>query len=700
MTLTAALLVLAARPQSVTLTSSLAPSAVVLAELGKAARVEMKPSGSVNKDVFFVHFADTPLDVAMKRVAETLNATWTKQPDGSYLLGRTQAQDLDDGGYTRDLRDSVRKSLAETQLADLDDATVKKAISDAEVVVKSDGKGFEYADVNRFGLFNPPERLGIRLLKIVGPDAIANIPDGEVVWFASAPTTKQRSLPADAARALDLYVAEAKAVSRAFPPDYHQPPGLYVSFLNQAHIDTGQPFKFGFNVTRQGDSVFGTVILEQGDVEEVESAELLPPREQPQPGNALTKLKEPFTLDDEHMRLVEVLKSVSELGALRDAVADKTAWRAVFNDAGRRDFTTVLAASFMTQTAQALKQDMVAVMSDLACCEPLRSQIKQERENTLGEVWGQVSRFFSGLRISEGGGYVSVRPRDKMVGRDRLDRRILARVMSRPGNMTLGLDDMADLVAGTESDDGVKAGMAFIGLANAGIFQDSVSSIVRQPDVLRIYGRLSPDQRDRAKKDSCVVPLSSLPANLRKPVERLVYGHNMKLTTDLSDFEQVSLESEVSVGGMTNFSSFCLGNGFPAGSQLRITAHADERLLVGQQGLVGRFRAMTAEDAASSIAYAQSPAGQANDYYKNYPIVGLSVVPDTELVLTFEFPDAGVQRRALVIPELKSDPKYLAPGELPAKWRDALLPKIAQFQEMYKSLPVGSAAPPPPQFRF
>ncbi|MCH7905018.1 MAG: hypothetical protein IH944_10700 [Armatimonadetes bacterium] len=84
-----------AQLQTVTFTHPAAHSSVVLAALGEELGMTIKPSGSVNKDYFLVRFDDVPVNDALDKIAETLNATWSEK-SGVRYLGRTHAQELED----------------------------------------------------------------------------------------------------------------------------------------------------------------------------------------------------------------------------------------------------------------------------------------------------------------------------------------------------------------------------------------------------------------------------------------------------------------------------------------------------------------------------------------------------------------------------------------------------------------------------
>ncbi|MCH7944926.1 MAG: hypothetical protein IIC73_02770, partial [Armatimonadetes bacterium] len=72
-------------PATITFTHPCDRAEVVLEALGEELNLTLKPSGSVNKDYFLVSFKDVPVKEAFEKIAETLNATWTRKDDVYYL---------------------------------------------------------------------------------------------------------------------------------------------------------------------------------------------------------------------------------------------------------------------------------------------------------------------------------------------------------------------------------------------------------------------------------------------------------------------------------------------------------------------------------------------------------------------------------------------------------------------------------------
>ena len=82
----------AAQPQTLTFTHACDQSSVVLEALGEELGMTLKPSGSVNKDYFFVGFKDVSAQVIFDKIAETLNAKWVRKGNVTYL---TRSSDMD-----------------------------------------------------------------------------------------------------------------------------------------------------------------------------------------------------------------------------------------------------------------------------------------------------------------------------------------------------------------------------------------------------------------------------------------------------------------------------------------------------------------------------------------------------------------------------------------------------------------------------
>ncbi len=182
-----------AQTKTVTFSHPCANSAVVLEALGKELGVQMKPSGSVMKDFIIVRFDQVPVEEAMKRLADGINATWT-QSNGVNYLTRTALQENNEkrdakAAAAKLIQDWLDKRKVEGQIT-IEGAT--KLIEDVLPTLKMNAGGnFDQQSYERqreLERGGPLSRYLTRILKEIGAQSLADIEEGERVQYVAAPT--------------------------------------------------------------------------------------------------------------------------------------------------------------------------------------------------------------------------------------------------------------------------------------------------------------------------------------------------------------------------------------------------------------------------------------------------------------------------------------------------------------------------------
>ncbi|MCH8978932.1 MAG: hypothetical protein IH945_06780 [Armatimonadetes bacterium] len=170
MILLAAAIILS-QPQTITFTHPCANSAVVLDALGEQLNLTLKPSGSVNKDYFLVSFNEVPVQEAFDKIAETLNATWTRKGDVTYL-GRSRAQEITDFETEYDAKKAaITRAIARLDVGDLTPENARSlAIQSRDFGGTSNNDDWErYQPIARQ---LPGNRAMFRLIKLLDLDTV------------------------------------------------------------------------------------------------------------------------------------------------------------------------------------------------------------------------------------------------------------------------------------------------------------------------------------------------------------------------------------------------------------------------------------------------------------------------------------------------------------------------------------------------
>lgn len=656
----------------------------------------MRPSGSVKQDVIFAHFTDTPLDLAMRRIAKTLDATWIKGDDGAYVLTRTHAQELPQPGETAALARSITELLKQNQVMPFDQAETKDKIEIAADQVRSN-------DPNRpmramqFDSWSAENRLAVRLLTAIGAERLAQIPEGDSAWFAQNPTRRQSLLPPSCVQLFDEYVKERRALDGLLTHVTVKNTGYRVGILVKSSLDFTKPVRMALCASHRGPNVFGRLYLTQGSIVEMAPAFLRPAtasgKSSPTP-NVFSGLKDKVKPTDEESALAKAASVY--FGPVRGARGPEGTkrWAAIFSDPAGRDFTSILASPFFRQTALAKGEDMVALVPDIVCLLPMLAMAGSPATTTLGQVWSMVENFPGSLEVDEKDGYVSAHPAG-VAGRERVGRAALARATAKANVSGLDLDSLAEVIGTTEGDQAAQVAKVLLMLACPNPPQDALNDSSGSPDILRLYGRLSAQQKREAKRDAYTLVLDALPASLVRPLEHMFFACDFYVTDSLPSRKDWAPNVTFGMPGIESYAVFCLGNGFPLRSTVRFEVRTADRLFSRWQQPYGpRDEPIEPSNAADAIAGQElNPAA---DKWRG-SLNGFTVAPETTLTVIFDFPGVGQQVKVLSFPAIPTDTKFVPYDQLPDKWRDQIAPLIAGAKKRLQLLPPPDGKVPPPR---
>lgn len=189
-----AALVLAQQPRTVTFSHPCAASAVVLEALGKAIGLPLKPSGSVMDDYLLLRFDETPVDVALKKLGDVANATWTES-NGVRYLGRTKQQE--DAGLVA-LKKRLAAAIADYVANDALRVTSWDATRTMSLMRETLQPGGDFDKQKAAALTDqsgPCRELLDEFLRTIGAEKLVALPDGETVFRWSPGKGEQRIPP-------------------------------------------------------------------------------------------------------------------------------------------------------------------------------------------------------------------------------------------------------------------------------------------------------------------------------------------------------------------------------------------------------------------------------------------------------------------------------------------------------------------------
>ncbi len=200
-----ALLLFVQQPKTITFTHPCAHSAVVLEALGREMGVPMKPTGSVMRDYILLRFEKVPVDEALKKMAEVLNATWTES-NGVRYLGRTKQQE-DAGKIELQLR--LEKSIAhyiENDALKVSTWNSARALDLVRNTIGPNGEMDRTAASTATNAKGPCRELLDEFIRTIGAKKLAALPEGTEVVFRWAPKQGEERVPTVLRTKADAFV--------------------------------------------------------------------------------------------------------------------------------------------------------------------------------------------------------------------------------------------------------------------------------------------------------------------------------------------------------------------------------------------------------------------------------------------------------------------------------------------------------------
>lgn len=205
---------------SISLTVRAAPIKEVCAQLAKASHLQLTVRGPLADEPLIVKFNGVPVQTAMAKIAQAVDAEWTKTGDSTYELERTAAVEKQEYAAHIAVRSArIARSVRDSGLkAHLDQTVDMKAMIATLRARKAarELKGSQrYDAVEAADQQLPPHRLLLRLLSVVDPAQLAAIPPFGCEVFSTNPTAIQHGMPPKALDAIALFRSELALMNAA-----------------------------------------------------------------------------------------------------------------------------------------------------------------------------------------------------------------------------------------------------------------------------------------------------------------------------------------------------------------------------------------------------------------------------------------------------------------------------------------------------
>jgi hypothetical protein len=471
----ASLLLLAQQPQTVTFSHPCANSAVVLEALGKELGQPMKPTGSVARDFVLIELHDVPVDVALDKLAHTLNATW-KASNGVRYLERTPAQEQQDfdveyGRRAQAVRDVVTKR-------DSTPFTEERAEALA-TTVRDFGDTRQTENWNRFQPIArqlPGHRAMLELAGLLDLDALVRA-DATLVEYASF--DGKQPLPAGSDQVLRDLAKEWATFATAGARVGLAGDSVYLQYSRNAE-ELMKGLQLSVHLNKDSVLLMLSFLVERQWVSL--GYHLVPYSESARVPEWVGSLKDPARLSE---LATESIKP-SLIGEGREGL------RQALIEGGTADVALSAPGDLVHQAAQG--RNVVAVVPDTAYVALAKTQLPTEAP--LATVFGVL--FSNGAIVAERDGeWLTVKPASPYSARRaRMDRTAFQRMCRYVEEYRqLPLDQFADFVATTVEDSTMETAANLFGRAfKAGSGLSSTGL-----DAIRLYGLLSRADRAAAK---------------------------------------------------------------------------------------------------------------------------------------------------------------------------------------------------------
>ena len=676
------------QPQTVTFTHPCAHSAVVLEALGKELNLILKPSGSVNKDYFLISFDDVPLQEAYDRIAETLNATWTRKGGVTYL-GRTRAQDKEDLGKSRQpLIDSIKKFVADNPLTERYGIEEAKRLIEQTLLLTRSPDTYNYAQMMALDVQAPSGRLLLRLLAVLDQDKLAGIEEGSVYRI----DLTDPSIALGLKRAYQVFLEEdarhrtvLEAVGGYERASNYRPFTATIGSYGPMYGDhsavvvevsrsmTGLTMSATASVKR-GSRAVGLARIGNISIRAEAATGSVPPE--------LAAINEPIRRHEAVVEAGQAILSWFGDPTRREGNRLSPESHAFFARPTENEMLATIGSDWIFQSAEALGLNVVASLPDLVAFLPLMAF--QGNAETTGQLWGLTAMPDIDVGATIEDGWLLVQPTKPTVARSsRIDRAVVERFIKQfERTHRTSLDPFADLVVNTDSELSMMFSLFLTALGTNE--QGMIANLFEFGDinVVRFYGTLSAVERRAARNGGIKIPADRLTARRSGLANRFIFDRDLSVRSLPGD-------------GLSRIHgpvSQVIGTGVPPGTTLTVTVaqkvtYAPKTM---QGGAPYAGRSGDLDSLPRQIVAAESQNRPVPD-----PTFLAKIITD---VVTIEclFPSVGVAVATGSVDQFERDRKYFPMTDLGEEWVAKFQANVQMQRKAFAQAGAGKRKVPPP----
>ncbi|MBS1712733.1 MAG: hypothetical protein JST30_00200 [Armatimonadetes bacterium] len=527
----------------------------VVERMSKATGLKLSADDRLRDDYVAVGFTDAEPDVALARLADTLNATWVESKDGKTLT-RTADQERAEAEHERRmLREKLDHSVAKLRVPKFDDVVARdldERVEKQRQAIERDPGSVDWRESEKLARQLPMGRFESKVLAAVMSAPLERIPLGKRWVFSLKPTPVQRELPQGCREAYRQLLAETEAFKRVRRRTGTDETEARVRDSVDGLGAAGELSYWTVSV-RRDDDWFD--IDQQFACEGMSSSGgLYVPIEGRDEKPVRLEVTGTFVPSRTSRAVIAAVGSWPDRSA---AGSDKQSQKILVDALAGADGTDPLASTpseIVGQTAAALGLDYVAALPDYA--ETVTWALAQSPERSLSAVFGELTDD-SGCVVDTSGGYLQMKPGWPTVVRyKRTDRNALREWVRSMSVENLTLDNASRaLTTERDSRSSMLSQWAFLPFGD-----QRRRARWNDFEALRLFGTLDRTTRENAKKAVSTSNLGAMPERFRRELARVLFDEGKGLV----------VEVQGSGPGEEAEPTTYLTNGLPEGARVRI----------------------------------------------------------------------------------------------------------------------------------
>ena len=672
-------------PGTVTYTCPATKLEKVVEVLAQQTGEQLSLTGPMEGQFVVVRFKDTPVEDALKRLAEAVKGKWATS-------GKLRILQSDDKGNTQDagIRDSIRKYLAvDPKTEKWGEKEAEKLIEDAlalnEVSDQSQDKWQKFQLLDRAG---PRKRLVKQICRLIGESGILNVPENARMVYALHPTQMQRALPAGVVPLMSQFVRDESIQQEALKKKGYSATnspetGFYIEALQPRDTPPTNYKTCLMTIKRSMGSIAVTVLLAgNADSNNI----VINDNIGIQDGLQQTASKNDVKVEGEYKgspdSLLMAKAFVTGMGASPDVnLTDEERRRikVLFSDLETNELLRLAPSEVLLQTAEAMDVDMAASVSDISVMA-----------FTYGMRNGpaKLSTFFNeGMcpwRVTKDEKGLTLTSIDSLFGfKFSIPRRAISKFCKDVDKSGISIDAIADLVAATPQSETAQVAVMFACIPFENMTRNL--NLYEGQSALRAYANLDPASRAKAKNGGFVTTFGSMQPALKSAINQFVYHDTGVINMHDPSFDTANVYGQtINLEGETT-SLFPGGLPFNARVTFKVRDIDSLFTISTYQGGYSSTEAASDDDVANRLAWQERTQGM--DGHNQTTKLGTGVLK--QLDVSIEFAEkASSQSRFRLMPHFKpEDQKELK--DLPEERRKALEEKLAKQREQLRDVTFG-----------